>query len=170
MIRGASVGVLALGVSVGGHSLAGGDFGLSAALTMAALSTGAGLATSGRRFTFTRAFIVLATLQPLLHVVLTSSSAHAHGAAAIPTHSDLDMMAAHLVATLVAAAALAALDRCIWQWLRDALPLTSIRPCGAEPWVDAPVDLVPQVWSHVQHIVLNSPWRGPPILNGPHPS
>ena len=170
MVRGATVGALALGVSLGGHALAGGGFGVGTALTMGAIATGAGLATSARQFTFVRAFIVLATLQPLLHVILTGSSSHAHETNALPTHADIDMVGAHLAATLVAAAALAALDRVIWQWLRDALPLRSIQPADTVVRVDAPLGLVTQVFSHVHHLVLVSPWRGPPWQNAPHRS
>ena len=170
MVRGATVGALALGVSVGGHSLAGGDFGVSTALTMCAVATGVGLAAGGRRFTFRRAFIVLATLQPLLHVVLTGSAAHGHGTAPPPTHTDVDMVAAHVAATLVAAAALAALDRLIWQWLRDSLPHLSIPSPATMVRFDAPLGLVAQVFSHVQRLMLASPWRGPPTQHVPHPS
>lgn len=170
MIRGASVGALGMGVSVGGHSLAGGSFEVSTALMMGAISTGVGLATSGRQFTFIRAVIVLATLQPLLHIVLAGSSAHPHGGAALPSHSDIDMVAAHLAAALVAAAVLAELDRFIWHWLRDALPVTSMAVSDAVPRVGAPLGLTPQVLSHVKHMMLSSPWRGPPFRDNPHPS
>ena len=170
IFRGASVGALALGVSVGSHSLAGGGVGGRAALTMAALAAGVGVATSGRRFTFVRAFIVMATLQPLLHVVLTGSSAHGHEAAAPATHADIDMVAMHLAATLVAAAAVAALDGVIWQWLREALPQTSITAWVIEPLVDAALGMKPQVFSHMPPLVLVSPWRGPPSRAVPHPS
>jgi hypothetical protein len=161
-----------MGLSVGGHVVAGGSLPASAtAVTLLGLAVAGSVALSGRRWTVSSLVSVLLGVQVVCHVALAG---HAAGHLATGSHAahgvSASMVVAHVLAALVTAALLSRGES--WCWRLVALlsrPVHVARLFTARtPRALGARSLPPAVGSlAVQRCLLlvdAQPRRGPPAL------
>jgi hypothetical protein len=171
--RGAFVGVTAMGLSVGGHLVAGGSLPApTGAATLLALAVSGGVACSGRRWTLSALVSVLLGVQVVCHVALAghagSHLADAHQQAAHGMSAA--MVLAHVLAAIATAVLLSRGESWCWRLvallsrpvhlvrLLTARTLPAFGARSLSPAVGSLAVLRSLLLGHAQ------PRRGPPAL------
>ncbi len=100
-------------LSLAGHTAGGGAIDLLGIAAVIALAAGLAATTTRRRLSWGRVWVVLLAAQALLHVVLTFTSGHAHGATAMSVPA---MVLGHVIASVIAAAIVVHADSLLRRW------------------------------------------------------
>ncbi len=125
-----------------------------------------GIALANRQYSFWRAWLVLLALQPVIHLLATSTAHASHGTTTVGAGVNVRMLSAHVIAAALAAAWIAVGDRVLWQWV-DAVG----RSLTVSAWLpdirELQVSIVRACGQFViptERMLLIAPRRGPPIL------
>jgi hypothetical protein len=191
-VRSAALAVATVGLAATAHTVAGGDVPGWAALGVLTLLTvlacvaltgrrrgvgSVGAAMTGLQVVLHEGFMVLSPMgcggptgAPMTHAgmhgtVPATVSCVVRGPVGGASHLSVSMLAAHGLATLLLAAALAGGERALWRLrhlVAPSLPLeVAVTPEQAVPGVPPAAVVVPTVWTSVSSLVR----RGPPSVS-----
>ena len=167
LIRGALIGLAASVLGIGLHAAANGTAGafgsFFAAMPVALV---VGIALANRQYTFWRAWLVLLALQPVIHLLATSTAHASHTTATVGAGVNTRMLGAHVIAAALAAAWVAVGDRVLWQWIDTVGRSLTVSACTLKS--PEPQALIVSTFGlfaiATERMLLSAPRRGPPVV------